>query len=170
MIFLSLFLALWDFGRNFVRLERLSRLRRDILPLKCNNMKTMTGQSGDRTESEILSSRTVKAGKRVYYIDVKRDRRGERYISVTESKRVRDGDENVRPVFEKHKIFLYREDFDKFVAAFGEMVAYAREEILPEISSQDDGSRDLQSSSENSGTDVSALGMSAADLHIDIEF
>ena len=89
----------------------------------------MSEHRTERTDSEILASRTVKAGKRVYYIDVKRDRRGERYIALTESKRVRDGDETMRPVFEKHKIFLYREDFEKFMTAFGEMLDYARDGI-----------------------------------------
>lgn len=69
-------------------------------------------------ESEILFSRVIKAGKRVYYLDVKRDRRSEYYISMTESKRVKEGTEMERPVFEKHKIFLYREDILKFMEAF----------------------------------------------------
>lgn len=68
-------------------------------------------------EYEPLFSRTVKAGKRMYYIDVKHDRRDEYYISMTESKRVQEGSETERPVFEKHKIFLYREDILKFLSA-----------------------------------------------------
>lgn len=68
-------------------------------------------------ENEILFSRVVKAGKRVYYIDVKRDRRDEYYVSMTESKRIKEGTETERPVFEKHKIFLYREDIIKFLTA-----------------------------------------------------
>lgn len=71
----------------------------------------------ERGENEILFSRVVKAGKRVYYIDVKRDRRDEFYVSMTESKRVKEGTETERPVFEKHKIFLYREDLIKFLTA-----------------------------------------------------
>lgn len=89
-------------------------------------MKTTDEQTGRRPASDILFSRTVKAGKRVYYIDVKRDRNGENYLSVTESKRVRDSDGMAPPVFEKHKIFLYHEDLERFVAAFGETVDYIR--------------------------------------------
>lgn len=70
--------------------------------------------NGDR---EPLFSRTIKAGKRVYYLDVKRDRYDEYYIAMTESKRVQEGTETERPVFEKHKIFLYREDIINFLAA-----------------------------------------------------
>lgn len=82
---------------------------------------------GERRESDILFSRSIKAGKRMYYIDVKRDRHGEYYLSITESKRIKDGYDDVRPVFEKHKIFLYREDMEKFSQAFGEAVGYALE-------------------------------------------
>lgn len=71
----------------------------------------------ERSENEILFSRVVKAGKRVYYLDVKSDRHNEYYISMTESKRIKDGNEGERPVFEKHKIFLYREDIIKFLSA-----------------------------------------------------
>lgn len=56
-------------------------------------------------ESDILFSRCVKAGKRVYYIDVKCDRKGEYYLSITESKRLKTADDNEQPTFEKHKIF-----------------------------------------------------------------
>lgn len=72
----------------------------------------------EANDSEILYSQIIKAGKRVYYIDVKCDRRKEYYISMTESKRVKEGTETERPVFEKHKIFLYREDILKFMDAF----------------------------------------------------
>lgn len=77
-------------------------------------------------DSDILFSRSIKAGKRVYYVDVKRDRHGENYLSITESKRIKDGTDEERPVFEKHKIFLYREDMDRFVQAFQEAVGYVQ--------------------------------------------
>jgi len=82
----------------------------------------------ERPDNEILFSKTVKAGKRIYYIDVKRDRRDEYYLSVTESKRVREATETERPVFEKHKIFLYREDMGKFASALAEVMAYVERE------------------------------------------
>ena len=77
-------------------------------------------------DSDILFARSIKAGKRVYYVDVKRDRHGENYLSITESKRIKDGTDEERPVFEKHKIFLYREDMDRFVQAFQEAVGYVQ--------------------------------------------
>ena len=78
-------------------------------------------------ESDILFSRCVKAGKRVYYIDVKCDRKGEYYLSITESKRLKPADDNEQPTFEKHKIFLYREDLDKFRNAFEAAVRFTHE-------------------------------------------
>lgn len=84
------------------------------------------------SDSEILFSKCVKAGKRVYYIDVKRDRKGEYYISMTESKRLKDQGDADHPMFEKHKIFLYREDLDKFQRAFNEVVEFTHE-AAPQI-------------------------------------
>lgn len=82
----------------------------------------------DLAENGILFSRVVKAGKRVYYIDVKRDRREEYYISMTESKRIKEGSFEDTPTFEKHKIFLYREDLLKFLTALTDAVQYVSEQ------------------------------------------
>lgn len=84
-----------------------------------------------RADNEIVFSRSVKAGKRIYYIDVKQDRNSELYLSITESKRIKDGDEESRPVFEKHKIFLYREDLNKFLTALQAAADYAQEKGGP---------------------------------------
>lgn len=78
-------------------------------------------------ERDNVFSRTVKAGKRVYYLDVKRDRRDEYYIAMTESKRVQEGTETERPVFEKHKIFLYREDVLNFLSALTDAAQFIGE-------------------------------------------
>ncbi len=68
---------------------------------------------GEGMGAEIAFSRVVRAGRRIYYIDVKSSRNGEYFLSVTESKKV--GGEGEGPVsFQKHKIFVYKEDFDKF--------------------------------------------------------
>ncbi len=81
-----------------------------------------------RHNQEILFSRTVKAGKRLYYIDVKSSRSGDLYLSLTESKKVNSGDADCPSVnYEKHKIFLYKEDFEKFTTALAEGIAYAED-------------------------------------------
>ena len=100
-------------------------------------MKQTNEPMNERVDNEILFSRTVKAGKRVYYIDVKRDRRDALYLAITESKRVKEGSVEERPVFEKHKIFLYREDMEKFMAAITAATDYAIEKApMPERSEQ----------------------------------
>ena len=53
-------------------------------------MENEQKQGKERVDSEILFSKTVKAGKRIYYIDVKKDRKGELYLSLTESKRLKE--------------------------------------------------------------------------------
>ncbi|MCF0236331.1 MAG: DUF3276 family protein [Bacteroidaceae bacterium] len=90
-------------------------------------MKDVTNSWKNRDDNEILFSRVVKAGKRVYYIDVKCDRYDEYYLALTESKRVKDGTETERPVFEKHKIFLYREDILKFLGALTDAAQFVGE-------------------------------------------
>ena len=81
----------------------------------------------DKREKEILFSRSVKAGKRIYYLDVKKTIKDETYLSITESKKIIQGeDDDVKITFEKHKIFLYREDLEKFMDALNEVVDFIR--------------------------------------------
>ncbi len=82
----------------------------------------------DGREAEILFSRTVKAGQRIYYIDVKQNRRGEMYLSVTESKKMLSGSQEMPQVsYEKHKIFLFHEDFKKFGDALQEAFSFVND-------------------------------------------
>ena len=77
------------------------------------------------SDKEIVFSQAIKAGKRIYYIDVKKNRKEEMYISITESKKLVSGEgENTTLSFEKHKIFLYREDFAKFQNSLNEAISY----------------------------------------------
>jgi hypothetical protein len=84
--------------------------------------KKRSAVDGDK---EIIVSKAIKAGKRIYYLDVKKNRRDEMFLSITESKKVVAGDEFApQVVFEKHKIFLYKEDFTKIMGALNEMIQY----------------------------------------------
>lgn len=66
------------------------------------------------TDKDLVYSESIKAGKRIYYFDVKQSRNGDRYIAITESKKINEGTmDNPRFVFEKHKLFLYKEDYEK---------------------------------------------------------
>ena len=79
----------------------------------------------NESDKEIVFSQAIKAGKRIYYIDVKKNRKEEMYISITESKKLVSGEgENATVSFEKHKIFLYREDFAKFANSLNEAISY----------------------------------------------
>jgi len=75
-------------------------------------------------------SKAVRAGKRTYFFDVKATRSNDLYLTITESKR-RFTKEGEKPFYEKHKIFLYREDFDKFSDGLSESVRFIRENAPP---------------------------------------
>ena len=74
---------------------------------------------------EEIHSKAVRAGKRTYFFDVKATRRNDYYLTITESKKRfnRDG----KFFYEKHKLFLYKEDFDKFSDSLKEIIEYIRE-------------------------------------------
>jgi hypothetical protein len=76
-------------------------------------------KSQENYRNEIYS-KSVRAGKRTYFFDVKSTRSGDHYLTITESKKKFDQDGNFH--FEKHKIFLYKEDFDKFKDGFIEVI------------------------------------------------
>ncbi|HRE98213.1 MAG TPA: DUF3276 family protein, partial [Flavobacteriales bacterium] len=78
------------------------------------------GRERDRDRDEIYS-KAVRAGKRTYFFDVKTTRGSDLYITITESKKRFDKD-GLKVNYEKHKIFLYKEDFEKFVEGLNETV------------------------------------------------
>jgi hypothetical protein len=75
-----------------------------------------------------LFTKRVRAGKRTYFFDVKATKSEQDfYITITESKRVGEDE------YEKHKIFLYKEDFDKFKDALAETVEYVQAQLLDQV-------------------------------------
>ncbi|HPX05756.1 MAG TPA: DUF3276 family protein [Tenuifilaceae bacterium] len=86
----------------------------------------------ENTDKDDIYSKVVRAGKRTYFFDVKATRRNDFYLTITESKKRvgRDG----KFFFEKHKIFLYKEDFEKFTEGLSEVIEYirARQLEMPE--------------------------------------
>ncbi len=78
----------------------------------------------ERVDKEDIYSKIVRAGKRTYFFDVKATRRNDFYLTITESKK-RIGREG-KFFFEKHKIFLYKEDFEKFADGLSDVVDYIR--------------------------------------------
>jgi len=103
-------------------------------------------EHNEEERSEDVFSRSVRAGKRTYYFDVKTTKKGDYYLTLTERKRKYNEDGSFR--VEKHKLFLYKEDFDKFADALDETIEYVEnlEEglITPEeIKSRSDKYSDL---------------------------
>jgi len=82
----------------------------------------------DKKEPEIVYSHSVKAGKRIYYLDVKKARNEDLYLCITESKK-KQGVEDESPMFEKHKVFLYREDFDHFKEALQDVIGFVEDKL-----------------------------------------
>ena len=81
-----------------------------------------------KNEPEIVYSRSVKAGKRIYYLDVKKARNEDLYLCITESKRKQMG-EAEPPQFEKHKVFLYKEDFAHFTEGLNDVISFVQSQL-----------------------------------------
>ncbi len=95
-------------------------------------MDELKKKSAVDSDKEIVFSKSIKAGKRIYYLDVKKNRKDEMFLAITESKKVVSGDGDESQVsFEKHKIFLYQEDFEKFMSGLLEAVSFIKEEQAP---------------------------------------
>lgn len=81
---------------------------------------------GDFENKEEIYSSRLKAGKRTYFFDVKETRNGEYYVTISEllKRTGRDG----QPITTRHKIFLYKEDFDTFTQELSNAVGFIRQE------------------------------------------
>ncbi|MCF8460163.1 MAG: PUR family DNA/RNA-binding protein [Flavobacteriales bacterium] len=80
----------------------------------------------DSSKREDIFSKPVRAGKRTYFFDVKSTRGEDFYLTITESKRRMDG--NGKFSYDKHKLFLYKEDFDKFAEGLADAFAFIKNE------------------------------------------
>jgi hypothetical protein len=86
--------------------------------------RTDRNDAAEDSEHREIFSKAVRAGKRTYFFDVKATKRNDYFLTITESKKrfQKDG----RFFFEKHKIFLYKEDFEKFADGFTEVIDYIK--------------------------------------------
>lgn len=81
----------------------------------------------EKKDNEIIYSKAIKAGKRIYYLDVKKSRNEDLFLAITESKKKVTGfEEDAQVTYEKHKIFLYKEDFDKFIEGLEDVVSFIK--------------------------------------------
>jgi hypothetical protein len=72
-----------------------------------------------------IFSKAVRAGKRTYFFDVRSTRSNDNYLTITESKkRFTEGSE--KPFYEKHKLFLYKEDFEKFMEGLSDAISHIK--------------------------------------------
>ena len=85
-------------------------------------------RSGEN-RNESLFSKRIKAGKRrTYFFDVRSTRGNDYFITITESKKRFDDNG-----YDRHKMFLYKEDFNKFLAALTETISYVKTDLMPDF-------------------------------------
>lgn len=127
-------------------------------------MEDLKKKSMTETDKEIVFSKAIKAGKRIYYVDVRKNKKDDMFLAITESKKIITGEGNAPSIsFEKHKIFLYKEDFDKFINGLQEAIKFI----------EDNGNTPDTQDSENNIEDKSDeenVNASSSDIKIDIEF
>ena len=89
----------------------------------------MAYENNNENKMESIYSKRIRAGKRrTYFFDVRTTRGNDYYLTITESrKRFNDNG------YDRHKIFLYKEDFNKFIKALGEAVDYVKTELMPDF-------------------------------------
>ena len=88
----------------------------------------MAYENNDKRMESIYSKR-IRAGKRrTYFFDVRATRGNDYYLTITESRKKFNADG-----YDRHKIFLYKEDFNKFIKALGEAVDYVKTELMPDF-------------------------------------
>lgn len=117
------------FGRNIEYYHELNRTERILTQL----VEIMESEKKkfeiEKKDNEIIYSKAIKAGKRIYYLDVKKSRNEDLFLAITESKKKVTGtEEDAQVTYEKHKIFLYKEDFDKFIEGLEDVVAFIKSE------------------------------------------
>ena len=125
-------------------------------------MEEFKKKSAAEGDKEIVFSKAIKAGKRIYYLDVKKNRKEEMFLAITESKKIVSGEGDDSQVsFEKHKIFLYKEDFEKFMEGLQQAIQFiADEQGLPEKILEEN---DIPA-------EESTESLSESEIKIDIEF
>ena len=101
-----------------------------------------------------IYSKSLRAGRRTYFFDVKSTRADDYYLTITESKR--DFNEDGTPYYKKHKIYLYKEDFQNFKDHLNEMVEYIINEKGEEVISFNKDENSSESKKEENKEDSSS--------------
>ncbi len=122
----------------------------------------MAYESNDNKMESIYSKR-IRAGKRrTYFFDVRATRGNDYYLTITESrKRFNDNG------YDRHKIFLYKEDFNKFVKALGEAVDYVKTDLMPDFDFDAYNHDEVEGDGENNYSQQN--GTLATNISIEVE-
>ena len=125
-------------------------------------MEEFKKKSAAEGDKEIVFSKAIKAGKRIYYLDVKKNRKDEMFLAITESKKIVNGEGDDSHVsFEKHKIFLYKEDFEKFMGGLQQAIQFIDDEQgLPEPRQEE----------KDAPAEETSESLSESEIKIDIDF
>ena len=121
--------------------------------------------------NEDIFSKVVRAGRRTYFFDVRSTKAGDYYLTISESKKFTNDDGTF--YFKKHKIYLYKEDFENFSNILGEMTKYIidekGEEVISEIHDKDfksknDQNEDVENQSDNDDEDKKSSEVELEDI------
>ena len=121
--------------------------------------------------NEDIFSKVVRAGRRTYFFDVRSTKAGDYYLTISESKKFTNDDGTF--YFKKHKIYLYKEDFENFSNTLGEMTKYIidekGEEVISEIHDKDfksknDQNEDVENQSDNDDEDKKSSEVELEDI------
>jgi hypothetical protein len=116
----------------------------------------VTNENNDKKIESIYSKR-IRAGKRrTYFFDVRATRGNDYYLTITESRKRFDDNG-----YDRHKVFLYKEDFNKFIKALGETIDYVKTDLMPDFDfdafNHDEILEEGQHENEGSKTPVSVV-------------
>ena len=141
-----------------------------MIKFKRNKMEALENNEGtienDSKFREEIYSKAVRAGKRTYFFDVKSTRRDEFYLTITESKKRFEPDGNF--YFEKHKIFLYKEDFEKFTDGLQEVITYIdQNQVEEEYDSTSPAEYEKANSNQINGSEVAGLEKNYVNVDFD---
>lgn len=107
------------------------------------------GERFEREPEESVFSKRVRAGKRrTYFFDVRKTRGNDYFITITESTRREDG-----YGYKRHKIFLYKEDFNRFVASLNEVVNHVKTDLMPDFDYEEFDRRQAEWEAQNRDSD-----------------
>ena len=124
------------------------------------------GQDQDQDQGkngrDIIFSKVIRAGKRTYFLDVKATRNDDYYLTITESKK--RFKRNGKRFFEKHKVFLYKEDFDKFTENLEEVINFIKAEKGHELNQENN---DSQKSTQENEVNINENGGYTSDVEFE---